>query len=113
MRRLLLASSVAALLAAPLAAQPPAGGLPQPRLNVVMPPGAKVGTTVEVTVTGLDLDEPRALIASHPGIKAELVVPPAPPPDPKKAAPMPMPNIGAPGAVATATLTVTVAPHLP
>ncbi|GBD35813.1 hypothetical protein HRbin36_00928 [bacterium HR36] len=58
---------------------------PHPRLQVVFPPGGKVGTTVEVTLTGTDLDDPRALVFSHAGLKAELI--PPPPPDPKKPAP--------------------------
>ncbi|HEX4610395.1 MAG TPA: hypothetical protein VH092_19550, partial [Urbifossiella sp.] len=40
--------------------------------------------SVEVTVTGADLDEPTGLYFSHPGIKAEYVAPPEPTPDPKK-----------------------------
>src|SRR5262249_23253362 len=44
---------------------------PVPRLATVMPVGAKAGTTVEVTVAGLDLDEISALYFSHPGLKAE------------------------------------------
>ncbi len=58
--------------------------LPRPRLLTVFPPGGKVGSTVEVTVAGTDLDDPERLLFSHPGIKAEPIVPPAPPPDPKK-----------------------------
>ena len=58
--------------------------LPRLRLLTVFPPGGKVGSTVEVTVAGTDLDDPERLLFSHPGIKAEPIVPPAPPPDPKK-----------------------------
>jgi hypothetical protein len=69
------------------AQQPQAGSnLPNPRLFTVMPPGAKAGTTVEVTFTGTDLEEPQGLVFSHPGIKAEPVVPPEPAADPKKPA---------------------------
>ena len=63
--------------------------LPHPRLLILTPPGGKAGTTVEVTFTGTDLEDPERLVFSAPGIKAEPVIPPAPPADPKK--PMPMP----------------------
>jgi hypothetical protein len=76
------------------AAQPPPvlSGLPSPRLFSVMPAGGKTGSTLEVTFTGQDLEDPQALLFSHPGIKAEPIVPPAPPAppvDPKKPAPKP------------------------
>jgi hypothetical protein len=79
------------LLAGPALAQVTNGNLlPNPRLTAVTPPGGKAGATVEVTVTGTDLEEPEALLFSHPNIKAVAVVPPEPPPmkpDPKKSAP--------------------------
>jgi hypothetical protein len=69
------------------AQQPQAGSnLPNPRLFTVMPPGGKAGTTVEVTFTGTDLEDPQGLVFSHPGIKAEPVVPPEPAADSKKPA---------------------------
>jgi hypothetical protein len=60
--------------------------LPQPRLLTVIPHGGKVGTSVEVTFTGQDIDEPHELLFSHPNIKATAVTPPEPPtkPDPKQ-----------------------------
>src|SRR5262245_12297004 len=61
--------------------------LPNPRLFSVTPGGGKVGTTVEVTFAGTDLEDPQAMLFSHPGIKAEAIIPPPPPPpkvDPKK-----------------------------
>ena len=61
--------------------------LPQPRLLTIMPHGAKVGTSVELTFTGQDIEEPEALLFSHPNIKATAIIPPSPPPakpDPKK-----------------------------
>src|SRR5262245_59624146 len=65
---------------------------PHPRLTVVTPNGAKTGSTVEVVLTGTDMDEAQLLLFSHPGLKAELIAPPAPPPpDPKKPAPPAMP----------------------
>jgi hypothetical protein len=80
-----LASFLALTVAAWPALAQPQPGLPLPRLTIVTPNGGKLGTTVEVTLTGLDLDEPAGLIFSHPGLKAELIPPPPPPaPDPKK-----------------------------
>jgi hypothetical protein len=82
------------LLPCTAAAQQPAPEslLPNPRLSTITPPGGKAGTTVEVTFTGTDLEEPEALLFSHPTLKAEPVLPPAPPVDPKKPAPKPAPK---------------------
>jgi len=82
------------MLAVPAAAlgQLPDSQIPNPKLLTLTPPGCKAGATVEVTWTGTDLEEPQALLFSHPGIKAEAVQPPAPPADPKKP-PMPKPPI--------------------
>src|SRR5436305_8438586 len=83
----------ALLFAAPTAAQQPQLGsaLPKPRLFTVVPAGGKAGTSVEVTFTGTELDEPEGLFFSHAKIKAEPIMPPEPAPaDPKK--PMPKPN---------------------
>ena len=90
-RVLRTALAVLGLLAAggPVAAQPTLSGLPAPRLSSVSPAGGQVGTTFAVTFTGEDLDEPQGLLFSHPGIRAEPVVPPAPPADPKKPAAKP------------------------
>ncbi len=83
-----------------LFAQPPAdNNLPNPRLLVLTPCGAKAGNTVEVSFAGADLEEPQTLLFSHPAIKAEPIIPPAPPPpkaDPKKPAPKPDPKQPAP-----------------
>src|SRR5262245_63226136 len=57
--------------------------LPNPRLFTVTPCGAKAGTTVEISWTGTDLEEPQAFLFSHTGIKATAVIPPPPKPDPK------------------------------
>ncbi len=46
-------------------------GLPQPRLLVASPAGGQAGTTIDVTLTGNDLDDPQKLLFSHPGIQAE------------------------------------------
>jgi hypothetical protein len=94
MSRLRLCAALVVLAAAPaLAQQQP--GLPLPRLDAVTPPGAKAGTTVaEVTLAGTDLDEADTLLFSHPGIKADAIIPPPPKPDPKdpKKAPPPAPK---------------------
>ena len=44
--------------------------LPAPRLDWVYPPGGQVGTSLEVTAGGADLDELTALEFNHPGIVA-------------------------------------------
>lgn len=61
--------------------------LPAPRLLTVMPPGGKIGSTVEVTFTGTDLENPEQLLFSHPGIKAEPIAAAEPPPPAPKAEP--------------------------
>jgi hypothetical protein len=53
--------------------------LSSPRLNSVWPAGGKQGSEFEVEVKGGDVDEPRALYFSHPGITAEYL-----PPDPEE-----------------------------
>jgi hypothetical protein len=62
---------------------------PRARLETVTPPGGKVGTTVEVVLTGADLDEVNSLYFSDARFKAEKVQPP--PPDPKVKNPPPFP----------------------
>lgn len=56
--------------------------LPNPRLATLTPLGGKAGATVNITVGGSDLEQPDALLFSHPGIKAMPIIPPAPPPPP-------------------------------
>ena len=64
-------------------AQPPPG-LPSPRVQSVFPVGVKAGTSVEVTVTGFDVEEPEKLLFAHPGLTGEYLKPPTEPtPDPK------------------------------
>ena len=87
MRRLTfgLAMSAACVLASLATGQPqPPPGLPTPRVSNSFPAGAKLGTTVEVTVNGFDIEEPTGLLFSHPGIKGEYLPPKEPEPDPKK-----------------------------
>ncbi len=109
---IVLLAGVGALLARPVHAQRQAGSnLPTPRLMTVMPPGAKVGTSVEVTFTGTDLEEPEQLLFSHPGIKAEPIAgptPPPPPPDPKTK--KPKPGMAKP---VVSRFKVTLAPNVP
>ncbi|MDP6723377.1 MAG: hypothetical protein QGF59_32235, partial [Pirellulaceae bacterium] len=45
--------------------------LPAARLTSIFPPGANPGKTVEVTVTGVDLDNATTLYFSAPGITAK------------------------------------------
>jgi hypothetical protein len=45
--------------------------LPTPRLHSIFPPGAQSGTTTEVTVEGVDLDDPRSIHFSKAGISSE------------------------------------------
>src|SRR4051812_42553313 len=47
--------------------------LPSPRLDRVFPLGAAAGSTVELEITGADLDDTKALLFDHPGITAEPV----------------------------------------
>jgi hypothetical protein len=81
-------SAVLLFTSAAAAQQQPGSALPSPRLLTVFPPGGKAGSTVDVTITGTDLEEGTALLFSNPGIKGEPIGPPAPPADPKK----PQPN---------------------
>ncbi len=86
MRRLafgLMLSAATLVLCASVDAQQPPPGLPSPRVQHVFSTGMKAGTTVEITVTGFDLDEPEKLLFAHPGIKGEVVVEKEPTPDPK------------------------------
>jgi hypothetical protein len=92
------AAAVAAMTAVLIVAGSAAGqqpqldsALPGPRLVSVTPPGAKVGTSVEASFAGADLEEPEKLLFSHAGITAEVVPPPPPPTDPK--APPPDPKV--------------------
>src|SRR5262245_41741453 len=47
--------------------------LPSPRLDRIFPLGTTAGSSVEVEVSGADLDEPKVLLFDHPGITAELI----------------------------------------
>ena len=84
MYRFRLCTALVLAAAVPAVAQQQQPGPPQPRLDAVMPLGAKAGATVaELTIAGSDLEETEAMLFSHAGIKAEVIIPPAPKPDPK------------------------------
>ncbi len=61
-----LAIVVVVLCASQLFAQ-----LPQTQLNTIFPPGGKQGTTIDVTISGGDLDDATEIFFSHPGITAK------------------------------------------
>jgi hypothetical protein len=48
--------------------------LPNTQLSTITPAGGKIGTTVEVTVTGADQDDLTHLVFSHPGVVATQVL---------------------------------------
>jgi hypothetical protein len=51
--------------------------LPSPHLRSIHPGGAQVGTTLEVSIAGSELDEVSGLLFSHPGLTARQVSVPA------------------------------------
>src|SRR4051812_20176561 len=53
-----------------------AAELPLARLTTVYPPGGQAGTTVQVTLTGQDLDDVTQLHFAHAGLAARWVKPP-------------------------------------
>ena len=59
------------------------GQLPEPRLHWIYPPGGQLGTSVDVTIQGVDLDTDAdgalELVFSHPGITAEQKMSPQSP----------------------------------
>lgn len=100
------------LLAGRVHAQPQLGSLQAtPRLTIVTPAGAKAGSTVDLAFTGTDLDEPKALLFSHPGIKAVAVAPTVVKVDPKTLPKGKGMKKG--GTPQVAKFTVTVAPNVP
>jgi len=58
-------------LTTPLCSQPLHAQLPIARLSTIFPPGGRVGTTVEVSLTGTDLDETSQLLFSHSNITSK------------------------------------------
>jgi hypothetical protein len=84
---------------------------PIPRLTVLTPTGGKVGTTFEVGFAGSDVEEPQALLFSHPGIKGAPIIPPVPQPDPKaKPDPQAKPPVAPPITKFTVTIDKAVPP---
>ncbi|GIW93622.1 MAG: hypothetical protein KatS3mg110_1663 [Pirellulaceae bacterium] len=73
-----------------LGAAPLFGQLPAARLSGLYPPGGQAGQTVEVTISGADLDEATKLWFSHPGLRAE---PKMAEPGPFDSGPQPVPNV--------------------
>ncbi len=65
-----LGSVLVLALATLLATDTAQAQLPQTRLQSVFPPGGQIGSTVELTVAGADIDEVNAMSFSHPGITA-------------------------------------------
>ena len=71
-------AAVLAWVCLPLWALAQPATLPFPRLYTVMPLGGKLGTTVRVTISGIDLEGVTTLVFAHPGLVA------SPAPDPAK-----------------------------
>ncbi|MFP6676875.1 MAG: hypothetical protein VB878_17460, partial [Pirellulaceae bacterium] len=67
-RRCLVTVIALSLFPSPIRAQ-----LPTAQLKSLSPPGCQVGTTVELTLVGTNLDESTDLVFSHPGITAEIL----------------------------------------
>lgn len=112
--RALLALATIVLIARTAQAQPrPGNGLPEPRLLLLTPSGGKAGSSLEVTFSGTDLEEPQGLLFSHAGIKAEAVADSTKvtKPDPKKKPPKrPRPGMGTP---VVTRFKVTIDPGVP
>lgn len=70
LRRRAVAVACGCLIALAVVAAPARGEFPRPRLGGMFPPGGRAGSSVEVTLTGGDLDEVDRLVFSHPGITA-------------------------------------------
>jgi hypothetical protein len=79
--------------------------LPTPQLHYASPGGVRAGSTVEIALTGQNLDTAEGLLFDVPGVKAELVSAP-PTPEMKKGG-------NQKGATVTARFKVTVPPDAP
>ncbi len=66
-----------------LSAQQPGVPMPAPRISAIFPMGGQLGTTVELTVSGTDVDTPTGLLFSAPDIQAVLISQPEQVVDPK------------------------------
>ncbi len=115
LRRVVLAPALFGILlltAIVVAQPPPVAGLPLPRISLVAPNGAKAGGTVEIAITGGDIEDPTGLFFSHPGITAELIETPDPKVDPKQPPPA-VKKKGMAGPVMIYKYKVTVAADVP
>ena len=72
--RRMLKQKLVLLLSSLMAATQLSAQLPAARLLTVFPPGAKAGSSIEVAISGVDLDDPMQLYFSYPGIKAKLKI---------------------------------------
>lgn len=72
--------------------QPADPGTPFPRILRTLPAGATIGATNVITLYGNDLEAPKEVLTTHPGIKAKVIPDEAQKKDPK-AAPTPNPKI--------------------
>ena len=61
------------LAAAFVASGPSVAQLPAPKLDTIFPMGVRAGASVEVSLSGADLDAPGQLIFNHPGLSAEWI----------------------------------------
>jgi hypothetical protein len=93
-KTILPAALTAALLLCSISATAQQVCLPAPRLLTLMPMGGQAGTTVEVTLTGENLEDVSALLFSSPHITAKPVA-------------------GADGKPSEKTFTVSIAPDAP
>jgi len=71
------ATIIRRLLVATVATNLASAQLPSPHLRSIHPIGAKVGTTLDVSIAGSELDETSELLFSHPGLSAKQVIVPA------------------------------------
>ena len=83
---------VLALWPLPLCGQPADPGTPYPRILRTLPAGATIGANNTITLYGNDLEAPKEVLTSHPGIKAKIFPDEGQKKDPK-AAPSPNPKI--------------------
>ncbi|HXJ02896.1 MAG TPA: hypothetical protein VNH44_16875, partial [Micropepsaceae bacterium] len=74
MTRRMLKQKLVLLLSSLMAATQLSAQLPAARLLTVFPPGAEAGSSIDVAISGVDLDDPTQLYFSHPGIKAKLKI---------------------------------------
>src|SRR5260370_19292121 len=74
-RRIAGALVLAALTSPVWSQQQPGPGLPAPRLLLIYPMGGKAGSSVEVVVTGFEVEDAKDLVFDLPGIKTERVGP--------------------------------------